>query len=122
MGNVARQLAIDTLEDGPNGVLWMMFHVELSIRASGGLLFAIGCIRMFHVEQIINPMGEIGNWIVAHLDLGLGEVNGAPQKPRRGAGLEPAEFQSNLQKGARESERSGFTRSPTRMLILPNVH
>src|SRR5205809_7947907 len=61
-----------------------LFHVEQStiwIRVGPG---------MFHVEQIILPMGEVWNRFIARLRLRFGKINGALEQPRWGAGFESA--------------------------------
>jgi hypothetical protein len=90
-----------------------MFHVEH---------FPFARVGRFHVEQIIPPVREIRNGLIARLNLCLGEINRAPQEPRRRARLQPAEFQSHLSERGGNTHCSGFAGTPARLLILANVH
>ena len=64
-----------------------MFHVEHGV-------------RMFHVEQIVLPVGEVGDGIVPGLSLGLREIDGAAEETGWGACLEATEFQAEFLQGA----------------------
>src|ERR1700722_13188034 len=94
-----------------------MFHVEHFV---GDVAWVDQ--RMFHVEQIVLPESKIGNRLVARLSLGLGEINGAAQQAGRGAGLEPTEFQPDFLKRPRKAHGGRFPCSPTRLLVLTDVH
>ena len=62
-GDVAGKLAVDAIQDG------------------AGWILAVGVAKIhgvdpgvFHVEQIILPIGEVGDRFIAGLDFGFGEI------------------------------------------------
>ncbi len=77
---------------------------------------------MFHVEQIVLPVGEVGDRLVAGLNLRLRKVNRAAQEPGRGAGLQPTQFKSEFLQGSGESGGGGFTCPAPLMLVQADVH
>ena len=82
---------------------------------------------MFHVEhgfipQIVLPIGEPGNRLVARLHIGLGEVDAATQKAGGRAGLEAAEFKPEFDERGGETLGRCFARAPARLLVGSNVH
>src|SRR5262249_44623741 len=69
VGDVAGQLALDSVQDRAG-------------RIRGGS--REGCRGMFHVEQFLLPIAEVGYRLVAWLHLGLTKINAPPQQSRRG--------------------------------------
>jgi hypothetical protein len=77
---------------------------------------------LFHVEQIVFPIGEIRNRLVARLNLGLGEINASSQAAGAGSGLEPAQFKPKLLQGTGQPHRRRFACPAAGLLVGPNVH
>jgi hypothetical protein len=71
------------LEAIQDGAWWILQPVL--IRGSNGT------IQMFHVEQIVLPKGEKGDFIIARLNFGPFELDCPLKQPRRRSGLEPTE-------------------------------
>src|ERR1019366_4298932 len=96
VGDIAWKLSVNPPEYRSNRVLFRMFHMEHSVL---GLLNGLRwTIRMFHVEQILHPMREVGDRIVTLLDFRLREINRSSKQARGGTCLESAELQSDLHK------------------------
>ena len=95
----------------PGGYLPLEWPIFLEIDAG-----------MFHVEQIVLPVGEIRDRLVAGLDFGLGKINGRRSKPRRGAGLEPAQFQAKFLERTGKAHGRRFPRPSAGLLVGADVH
>jgi hypothetical protein len=77
---------------------------------------------MFHVEQIIFPIGKERNWFVAGLNFCLGEIDSAPEKTGWRAGLQASQFQAELLEGSREPHRGTLPCPSARLLIGSDMH
>ena len=67
---------------------------------------------MFHVEQIVLPVGEIGNWLVAWLGFCFGKIDDSPQEPGWGSGFKPAQFQAQFLERTGQAHRRSFACPP----------
>ena len=79
----------------------MVFHVELRVLCAVHHRARAYTIRVFHVEQIVQPVCKVRDRIVPGLDLSPREIYRPPQKPRWGSSLEAAEFQPCLYERSR---------------------
>ena len=77
---------------------------------------------MFHVEQIILPIGEIRDRFVARLKRHLGKINAPPKQPRRRAGLKTPEFKPKFLQRPGQPHRCRLPSPAPRLLVGPNVH
>ena len=77
---------------------------------------------MFHVEQIVLPVGEVRNRLIAGLFLGFGKIDALADQAGRGAGLKAAKFQANFLKRAGQAHRGRFPCPTAGLLVLADVH
>src|SRR6267142_2262739 len=90
-----------------------MFHVEHLGEALWG---------MFHVEQFILPVAEIGYRFISRLTLAFTKIDTPSQKPRRCTCLQSAQLQTYVTQRGRKTNRSSLARTTTCLLVLSNVH
>lgn len=77
---------------------------------------------MFHVEQIVFPVGEVWNEFVAGLRIGFGKIDGTAGKAGRGAGFQSAKFEADFAERGGEIHGGGLPCPATRLLGTADVH
>src|SRR6185436_13526540 len=83
--------------------------------------------KMFHVEHwliphFVLPEAKPRHRLVARLRLQFPEIDATPQKPRRGARLQPSQLQPYILQGSGKRQGRCLACPTARLLVLADMH